>query len=381
MPVKLDRGWDYLISIVIVAFCSVISLPLRSELASTNFAMLYLLGVLFIARYGTRGAAVFISVLSVVAFYYFCIPPFDSFILTEYNFATTLFAMLTVALVISALTVRMRSQTVEALDREARTQELYRLSKELSTAAREAEIAMQTERMRNSLLSAISHDLKTPLVSIYGAATSLLDQGERLSGPARRELIEGIAEESDRLNRVMTNLLEMTRLDAGLEMTKDWQSVEEIVGAALERLKSDLRGRVVTTRIPSDLPLLRVDEVLLEQVLINLLENVIKYSPEDSAVEVVAAAHGDRVRISVCDFGAGFAPGDEQRVFEKFFRGRTDVSRGMGLGLSICRAIVLAHKGEIRAENRPSGGAAVHIDLPIGGSPPELSMISESAFK
>jgi K+-sensing histidine kinase KdpD len=381
MPLKLDRGRDYLLSIAIVAFCSVISLPLRADLASTNFAMLYLLGVLVIARYGTRKAAIFNSVLSVAAFYYFCLPPFDTVIVTEYNFATTLFVMLTVALVISALTMRMRFQTTEALEREARTQELYRLSQELSTAAREAEIAVQTERMRNSLLSAISHDLKTPLVSIYGAATSLMDQEERLSGPARRELIEGIAEESKRLNRVMTNLLEMTRLDAGLEINKDWQSVEEIVGAALERVKMDLRGRAVTTHIPSDLPFVRVDGVLVEQVLINLLENVIKYSPDDSPVDVVASAHDDRVTISVCDFGYGFPPGDEQRVFEKFFRGRTDVSRGMGLGLSICRAIVLAHKGDIRAENRPGGGAAVHIDLPVGGTPPELSIISESTVK
>jgi two-component system sensor histidine kinase KdpD len=178
----------------------------------------------------------------------------------------------------------------------------------------------------------------------------------------------------------VTNLLEMTRLEAGFQVKKDWYPLEEIVGAALTRLEKPLSGRPVRITIPSDLPMIRVDDVLLEQVFINLVDNVIKYTPAGTALEIVAAAAGEQVTVSIRDDGAGFPPGDEDRVFEKVFRGKSDGVRGSGLGLAICRAIIQGHQGSIFAKNRPEGGAMVHFELPIGGAPPEVEALPEGSL-
>jgi two-component system sensor histidine kinase KdpD len=249
-----------------------------------------------------------------------------------------------------------------------------------SAAVREAEVEIQTERTRNALLNAVSHDIKTPLASIYGAATSLLEEESRITATARRELVESISDEAQRLNRVVNNLLEMTSLDAGLQAKKDWRPLEEIVGAALARLEIPLRDRAVTTHIDDDLPWILVDDVLLEQVFLNLLENAVKYTPAGSAIEIMARCNGENVVVSVRDHGSGLLPGEDVRVFEKFFRGRTDGARGVGLGLAICRAIVHCHGGWIAAENAPGGGAVFRFELPIGGVPPQTSVIPESTF-
>jgi two-component system sensor histidine kinase KdpD len=164
----------------------------------------------------------------------------------------------------------------------------------------------------------------------------------------------------------------MTRIDAGVEIKKDWQSVEEIVGAALGHVESLLSGRKILTSLPSDMPLIRVDDVLIEQVLINLLENITKYTPPNTPIEITGYYSEKSVVISVRDYGPGFPPGDEERIFEKFFRGATDGVKGIGLGLAICRAIVQAHDGTIRAGAKKDGGATIFIELPIGGAQPQI---------
>jgi K+-sensing histidine kinase KdpD len=350
---------EYLISLGVVALCSAISIPLRSHLALSTFAMLYLLGVIVVSMRCRRRAAVLNALLSVTAFYYFCVPVHDSFVLEDYNYVITLFVMLIAALVISTLTFKIRAQADEAIN---------------------AEIAIQTERTRNALLSAVSHDIKTPLASIYGAATSLLEESERLDHSQRHDLIESIASESERLNRVVSNLLEMTRLDAGIELRRDWYPLEEIVGAALTRVERLLHGRIVTTTIPAELPLIFVDDVLIEAALTNILENAGKYTKEGTSIEISAVENGSNVVIFVCDNGPGFASGDEEHVFEKFFRSKTHDSHGAGLGLAICRAIVQRHEGQITAGNRPSGGAVLTIELPIGGTPPMLDALPENSL-
>lgn len=351
---------DYLWSAGAAALSTLISIALRSELGVANAAMAYLLGVTIISAYCSRGAAILNCILSAAAFYYFCVPPYGSFTVMEYSFATTLFAMILVSLVITTLTLRVRHQ---------------------SEVARRAELAVEMERTRNALLSAVSHDLKTPLVSIYGAATSILDQEERLPQPVQRALIEGIADEAGKLNRLLTNLLEMTRLDTGFELKKDWQSVEEIAGTALVRLDTVLSGRKVTVSVPHDLPLIRVDEVLMEHVLINILENAAKYTPDGSPIRIIASGDSARVKISIFDTGPGFPRGSEEKVFERFYRVNPSGVHGAGLGLAICRAIVKAHGGEIRAETRAEGGAAIHIELPTGGPLPEMDAIAEGPVR
>ena len=351
---------DYFLSVAVAGICAVVSLATRTELGMTASAMIYLLGVTVVSTFCSRGAAILNCILSVLSFYFFCVPPFGSFLVMESSVVLTLIVMMLVALVITSLTDRMRRQT---------------------DATHRAEIAIETERMRNALLSAVSHDLKTPLVSIYGAATSILDQGERLTPADRRALIKDIAEEAGNLNRLLTNLLEMTRLDAGLELKKDWQSVEEITEAALARLEDSFRNRPVTVNVPEDLPLIRVDESLMQHLLVNVLENAVKYTPEGSPIRIVASGDATRVKISIHDSGPGFKPGTEDQVFERFYRANSPGVHGMGLGLTICRAIVKAHGGKIRAENAPEGGAVLHIELPTGGPFPTIDPLPEGASR
>jgi two-component system sensor histidine kinase KdpD len=211
----------------------------------------------------------------------------------------------------------------------------------------------------------VSHDLRTPLASITGAASTLRAQGEKLPPETRQELLESISEEAERLGRLVGNLLDMTRLETGIELRRDLYPLEEIVGTALQRMEKQLAGRQVITELPESLPLVYVDDVLCGQLVVNLLENAVKYTPAGTAIEVAAEAHDDAVTLEVRDRGAGFAEGEEQRVFEKFYRGKSEGVRGAGLGLAICHAIATAHRGSIEALNRPGGGAILRVRLPL----------------
>lgn len=242
----------------------------------------------------------------------------------------------------------------------------------LAEEAQQARLAVEAERLRSTLLSSVSHDLRTPLATITGAASSLLQDASLGSGE-RRELEEAIYEEAVRLDRLVTNLLDMTRLESGsLQLNRDWQSVEELVGSALARLEPALKGRTVQARVPGDLPLVPVDGILVEQALVNLLENAAKHTDPPGAVEVTARAEGGAIVVEVADEGPGLPPGAEERVFEKFFRAGS-ARRGFGLGLPICRAIATAHGGDIRAERREPRGTRFRFTLPLGETPPPAS--------
>jgi two-component system sensor histidine kinase KdpD len=243
----------------------------------------------------------------------------------------------------------------------------------LAEEAQAAHVSVESERLRNTLLSSVSHDLRTPLAAITGGTSTLLDPAARLDDSGRRELLQTMREEADRLDRLVQNLLEMTRLESGnVEIGKEWHAIEEPVGAALHRFGARLRGRPVTTRVPPDLPLVAMDPVLIEQVLINLVDNALKYTPEGSPIEISAAVQDGAVVVEVADRGPGVAAGDEQRVFEKFYRGQGQPGRGSGLGLAICRGIVEAHGGRIESANRRDGGAAFRFTLPVTDAPPEV---------
>jgi two-component system sensor histidine kinase KdpD len=223
---------------------------------------------------------------------------------------------------------------------------------------------MQTEQMRSSLLSAMSHDLRTPLASITGAASTLRSQGDRLPLETKQELLESISDEADRLSRLVGNLLDMTRFESGgVELRRDLYPLEEIVGTVLQRMEPQLEGRAVSTDLAENLPMVFVDDVLLGQVLWNLLENATKYTPPGSPLEIAAFEDGGAVIIEVRDRGPGIPPGEEERIFEKFYRGKSDNVRGAGLGLPICRAIVQAHHGTIQAVPREGGGTIFRIAL------------------
>jgi len=241
----------------------------------------------------------------------------------------------------------------------------------LADEAQDARVRAETERLRSALLTSVSHDLRTPLAAITGAATTILDSGARLDQRVQQELVESVRDEAERLNRLVQNLLEMTRLESGaLQLHRDWHPLEEVIGAALSRLSKRLTNRRVTTQVPPDLPLVAIDDVLIEQVLVNLLDNAIKYTPPESPIRIIATATDQAVTVEVADHGPGLPRGEEDKVFEKFYRGQPAGGRGAGLGLAICQGIVQAHGGRIWAQNLPEGGVAFLFTLPLAETPP-----------
>ena len=264
-----------------------------------------------------------------------------------------------ISLLISGLTGRIRQKV-----------ELTRLANE----AQEAQAEVERERMRNAILSSISHDLKTPLATIKGAASSLLED-RFIDSSARQELTRALYHEADRLDKQVKNLLQMTRLEAGaVHLHKEWLPLEEIVGSALTRFEGQLQGHTFRTHLPPDLPFVFCDGVLVEQVFSNLLENALKYSPSETSIELTASATNDSILIEIADQGDGIPLGDEIRIFEKFYRGHPSRAGGVGLGLAICRAIIEAHGGRIWAENQVYGGVIFRFTIPHEENPPKMTL-------
>ncbi len=463
-----------------------------------NLIMFYLVGVVWVAALFGRGPAILGSVINVMAFDLFFVPPHLSFTVADTRYLTTFAIMLVVALTISTLAANLRYQARIAVFRERRTQALNELGRELAGAlmveqivemarnhleglfqakvcillpdasgkvhsptllashhdlpldlaiaqwvydnqqpaglgtpslagapmyylplrapmrtrgvlamlpsekrllflpeqsrlletlagqialalervhyvevAQDALVRMESERLRNGLLSALSHDLRTPLTVLVGLADSLPMAGPPLSD-AQAEIAQAIRVESIRTSVMVSNLLDMARLQEGnVQIKREWQPLEEVLGTAMQSLGKLLAKHSVHIDLPADLPLLEFDTVLMERVFINLLENAGKYTPAGSRIEIEARREEDEVRITVSDNGPGLPSGKEEQLFEKFTRGHEESSvSGVGLGLSIVRAIIQAHKGTVRAENRPEGGARFIITLPAGEPPP-----------
>jgi two-component system sensor histidine kinase KdpD len=245
--------------------------------------------------------------------------------------------------------------------------ERVRLTEEAEASA----LRIQTEETRSTLLSAVSHDLRTPLGAIVGAGSALRDGYEKLSPEQRQELCDTICMEAERMERLVSNILEMVRLESGgISLNREWIPVEEIIGSALSRLEARLGTREVRVILQPAMPPAYLDPVLFEQVLINLFDNIIKHGGPGCPIEITSRIEDGVLGIQVADRGPGLPVGTEQQVFEKFFRGPHAQAGGAGLGLSICRGIVSAHGGTISAENRPEGGALFRITLSRQSAPP-----------
>jgi two-component system sensor histidine kinase KdpD len=243
----------------------------------------------------------------------------------------------------------------------------------LSRQAEDHRISAENEKNRSALLSAVSHDLRTPLTAIQGAAGSLLANDKILTAVEKAQLSQSIYEESDRMNRLVQNLLDMTRLESGaLHLKKEWQSVEELVGAALDLLKGRFSNHPLALKLEPGLPLVLMDGLLMEQLLLNLLENALNHTPPGTPIELSAQRSGENLELEVSDRGPGLLPGEENSIFEKFNRGSQPGKSGVGLGLSICRGIANAHGGIVSASIRPGGGASFLARLPIGGKAPDM---------
>ncbi len=486
---KLQRH-GYIAAFAAAALTTLLTACLLHFFDLANVVMLYLLAVVLVSvRYG-RGAGAVASLLSVAAFDFFFVAPRMSFTVSDTQYLLTFAVMLSVALIISHLTSRLRFEANVATYRERRTRALYELGRELSGAltatqivemsvrhldglfqsqtllfipdseekvrashehassdlgiaqwvydyqqpaglgthtlpaapllyiplkapmrtrgvlavlptdsqhvflpeqqrlletaasqialalervhyvevAQDAIIAMESERLRNGVLSAVSHDLRTPLTTLVGLA-SLLDKDEI---PAEfRHISQSLQQEAMRMNHMVSNLLDMAKLQSGVKPNKEWQLLEESVGGAVRVAGASLAAHQIKVDLPADFPLLEYDAVLMERVLVNLLENAAKYTPAGSTMTISAKKDGNMARIAVSDNGPGLPEGTH--LFDKFTRGTTESGApGVGLGLAICRSIIHAHGGQISARNLDPQGAEFEFTLPLG-TPPVLA--------
>jgi two-component system sensor histidine kinase KdpD len=239
--------------------------------------------------------------------------------------------------------------------------------------AQNALVSIESERLRNSLLAALSHDLRTPLAALLGLAESLTLVPPPLSAE-QADVAREIGEQARRLIALVNNLLDMARIQSGeVKLHLEWHPLEEVVGSALRAVGTALGPRKIVVELPSGLPLVQMDAVLIERVLVNLLENASKYTPANATIEIDARALDDHLEVSVADDGPGIPRGKEEAIFEKFTRGGKELAApGVGLGLAICRAILQAHGGTIRGETRAEGGARFTIALPRGEPPSDI---------
>lgn len=494
------RPWHrYLQSIGWVAGTTLLNEFFRTFISPTNLVMLYLLTVVIVALRLGRGPAIMASVLSVLAFDFFFVPPRLTFAVSDTQYLLTFASLFVVALVISTMASQARDQAEAARRRAAQTSTLYALSRELASAvgleaimqavithvgetfdrevaiflpegerlvaravsagfgldedkqavavwafqhgqpagrgtdtlsaadarylplqtargvvgvlalklarsglnstpeqrrmmeafasqtalaieraqlaetAREAQLLQETEKLQTALFNSISHDLRTPLASITGSLSSLLDDSLDLA--AQRELLKTALEEAQRLNWLVGDLLDMSRLEAGaLKVSRQPCDIQDVLGAALQQLDSVLADRPVNIKLPANLPLVPLDFVLVVQALVNVLDNAAKYSPPTSAIDIQVAATGKGLQIQIGDRGVGIPPEDLTRVFNKFYRGQRSISAGRegsdlppgtGLGLSISRGLIEAHGGKIWAENRSGGGTSMTLKFPL----------------
>ncbi|HEY0882560.1 MAG TPA: DUF4118 domain-containing protein [Archangium sp.] len=321
----------------LVALATVLGLLARGRFADPDLVMLYLLVVVVAAARFGRAAAMLASTLSVLSFDFFFVKPNFTFSVADERYLLTFATLFIVGVAISAVT----------------------------EGARAASLRAEAEELRSALLSSVSHDLRTPLATIIGSATALREQTDALSPQAREELASAICEEAERLERLVVNLLDMSRLQSGvLPVKREWVPLEELVGSALGSIEARLEPRAVKVSLPTDLPLIAVDPVLFEQVLRNLLDNVVKYTPPTAPVELSARAAEGVVELTVDDGGPGLQKRVEGTLFEKFARGEHPGTQGAGLGLAVARGIVEVHGGRLTASRSPLGGARFTITLP-----------------
>ena len=321
-------------------------------LSLADEVILYLVGVVVVAwRFGL-GPSIIAGLGGVAAFDFMILPPTYTFSL-EFGHAVTLAGMVFVSALVSGLTESLRREQARALRSERRTQK--------------ARLEAEVERVHAALLSSVSHDLRTPLATISASSQMLVRNHVGMDPTLRGEMLTGIADEAERLDGLLRNLLAITRVETGeLRLQVLPASLDEVLTDVLRRLEHRLGGRRVELNMQRGLPLVDLDVRLFEQALLNVLDNALRYSPPASPIVIDTQQLGGRVQIRVADSGVGVAPEDRELVFEKFRRGsnapRSD--GGVGLGLTICRAVLRAHGGEITMDSAATGGALVTLSLP-----------------
>ena len=390
------KGAGYVAAVLGVSAVTLVLRLVGEHINSTTVALAMLLVVLFVATgWGARPAIVS-SVLGVLCFNFFFLPPLHTLSIAAPDNWIALLAFLITAVTAGQLSASARRRAEEA---EASRREIERLYDELRSAferASQAEALRQSERLKSSLLDAVTHDLRTPLTSIKASVTALLEEMKHAGGPiasgdeARLEMLEVIDEECDRLNRFIEGLVELARIEAGeLRLRRRWGSIDEIIETALARAAKLTARHPISVEIEKDMPVVRVDAQAVSEVIYTLVDNAAKYSPAGSPILVAASrADDDTISVSVEDRGEGIPAELRERVFDKFFRAMRegDSSKGRpsgtGMGLAIARGIVEAHFGQIRIDGESGAhGTRVVFTLPIGDEEPESASVSPASFE
>jgi len=376
---------NYLCAAVAVTLVTVVLLPLRAAVNSTTVALAFLLTVLLVAIAFDSGPALLASVLAALSFDFFFLPPFRTLSIVDPQNWVAIASFFLTAIMVGQLSARARHREHEAQHGRSEIERLYEELRQAFAQASQTEAVRQSEALKSALLDAVSHDMRTPLTSIKASATTLLDDAGGVIGPdrldpeGRRELLEVIDEEADRLNRFVESLIELARIEAGeIDLRRRWGVVEEIVAAALKRAAPLTKSHQVSVEIEKDLPAARVDSSAITEVLYALLDNAAKYAPAGTRISVSAGrAPHESIQFAVDDEGPGVPTNLRETVFDKFFRaaGNGDPNlpgaNGVGLGLAIARGIVNAHGGQIWVTDGPEGhGARFVFTVPVGDDEP-----------
>lgn len=345
---KDSRFYPYLASVALVGILTFVDGIFHSQLGIVGFTMLHFLSVVVSALYLGRGPAVVTVILNVLAYDYFVLPPSFAFAINLHDDVIAFFGLLAVGFIISELTSKVKRQAFEANEREMR-----------------AVTMRETEKLQTALLNSVSHDLRTPLVSITGALSGLLEDPEMKRDSDRLRLLRGAYDESVKLNRLVGGLLSVSRAEAGaLRIDPEPCDLRDLARTAFESLADKLESKNVRLMIPADFPPVPMDYSLMLSVFTNLVENAAKYTGSGAKIEIEAREEGKNVVIEVRDDGPGIPEEEIGLVFDKFYRlKRNQRVSGSGLGLYICRAIVEAHGGRISVRNG-SPGAVFTVQIP-----------------
>ena len=372
-----DRLVRYFWAVAAIACVTLALHPVRDRVNSTTVALSLLLAVLFIATlFGSRPALA-ASLLAMLAFNFFFLPPVYTLTIADPQNWIALTAFFATAITVGQLSARARQRAEEALQGRRQIERLYEELRRAFAQASHTEALRQSEALKSALLDAVTHDIRTPLTSIKASVTTLLDEGggdgATLDAEGRNELLAVIDEETDRLNKFVEGLIELARIEAGeMKLRRRWGVVDEIIAAALERAQPLTRGHRIETEIQDDLPAIRVDPGAVAEVIYTLVDNATKYAPLRTPIRLIATrGPAEMIQIAVEDEGPGVAIGLRKSVFEKFFRmsqpANTGRPLGVGIGLAIARGIGEAHDGSIWIEDRQRGsGARIVFTLPIG---------------
>ncbi len=340
------RLLNYLGCLIVPILCTLANLGLHPVTGQASILMIYLLGVFLVASHWGHGASLIASLLSALLFDFYFTHPYFSFWIADVENIIGLVVMITVGNI---------------------TSNLLNQAKKAGLAQAQAD----NEALRNSLLSAISHDLRTPLTRIIGAVTTLIESHDIVCEEEQQDACRVIFDEAQYMSELMNKILDTAKLSIGeIALHQEWNTLEEIIGSALARLDKNLAQRMVNINLPEHLPLLWLDSVLFEQVIVNLIENAIKYTPLCSPIEIEARYSKDFLTLTLSDYGSGIPEHLAEKVFDKFYRLETEIQQnGVGLGLALCRSIIQAHDGSIVVKNIAGKGAVFEIQLPLTQSP------------